>query len=108
VGLQRAKELTFFGEFVSAIEAHDLGLLNRVLPDGELDAFVDEWAHRLANGPTLTLSLTKTLLSHGLEVSLEQALEDEARAQAVCLSTKDTREAIQAFAEKRAPRFEAR
>lgn len=108
IGLQRAKELTFFGEFVSAIEARDLGLVNRVLPDGELDDFVDEWARRLATGPTLTLSLTKTLLSHGLEASLEQALEDEARAQAVSLSTEDTREAIRAFAEKRAPEFQGR
>jgi 2-(1,2-epoxy-1,2-dihydrophenyl)acetyl-CoA isomerase len=108
VGMQRAKELTFFGEFVSAAEARDLGLVNRVLPDGELDAFVDDWARQLATGPTLTLSLTKTLLSHGLEASLEQALEDEARAQAVCLSTEDTREAVRAFAEKRAPEFQGR
>jgi len=108
IGLQRAKELTFFGDFVSAIEARDVGLVNRVLPDGELDAFVDEWARRLATGPTLTISLTKTLLSHGLDTSLEQALEDEARAQAVCLSTEDTREAIRAFAEKRAPEFQGR
>ena len=77
-------------------------------PDNELDAFVDGWARELAQGPTLTLSLTKTLLSHGLEVSLEQSLEDEARAQAVSLSTEDTREAIRAFVEKRAPRFEGR
>jgi 2-(1,2-epoxy-1,2-dihydrophenyl)acetyl-CoA isomerase len=108
VGLQRAKELAFFGEFVSASEARDLGLVNRVLPDGELDAFADEWARQLATGPTLTLSLTKTLLTNGLEASLEQALEDEARAQAVCLSTEDTREAIRAFAEKRAPEFQGR
>jgi 2-(1,2-epoxy-1,2-dihydrophenyl)acetyl-CoA isomerase len=108
IGLQRAKELTFFGEFVSALEARDLGLVNRLLPDGELDAFVDGWARELAQGPTLTLSLTKTLLSHGLETSLEQALEDEARAQAVSLSTEDTREAIRAFVEKRAPEFQGR
>jgi 2-(1,2-epoxy-1,2-dihydrophenyl)acetyl-CoA isomerase len=108
IGLQRAKELTFFGEFVSAVEARDLGLLNRVLPDEQLDDFVDEWARRLATGPTLTLSLTKTLLADGLEASLEQALEDEARAQAVSLSTADTREAIRAFAEKRPPEFHGR
>jgi 2-(1,2-epoxy-1,2-dihydrophenyl)acetyl-CoA isomerase len=108
IGLQRAKELTFFGDFVSAIEARDLGLLNRVMPDDELDAFVDDWAGRLATGPTLTLSLTKTLLSQGLEAALEQALEGEARAQAVCLSTDDTREAIRAFAEKRDPDFRGR
>jgi enoyl-CoA hydratase/carnithine racemase len=108
IGLQRAKELAFFGEFVSAAEASALGLVNRVLPDTDVDTFVDDWARRLAAGPTLTLSMTKTLLNHGLETSIEQALEDEARCQAVCLSTTDTREALVAFAEKRAPFFRGR
>jgi 2-(1,2-epoxy-1,2-dihydrophenyl)acetyl-CoA isomerase len=108
IGMQRAKELAFFGEFVSAREAHALGLLNRVLPDADLDAFVDDWAARLAAGPPLTLSMTKTLLGHGFETSIEQALEDEARCQAVCFTTDDTREAVTAFVEKRPPVFRGR
>ena len=44
VGMQRAKELAFFGDFVSAADARDIGLVNRVLPEAEVDAFVDEWA----------------------------------------------------------------
>ena len=108
IGMQRAKELAFFGDFVSAADAQGLGLVNRVLADGELDAFVDEWAERLAAGPPLALSMTKSLLSHSFETSIEQALEDEARCQALCISTKDTREAITAFAEKRPPVFRGR
>ena len=108
VGMQRAKELAFFGDFVSATDAHDLGLVNRVLPETDVDAFVDEWAERLAAGPPLALSMTKSLLSHSFETSIEQALEDEARCQALCIGTQDTREAIKAFAEKRPPVFRGR
>jgi enoyl-CoA hydratase/carnithine racemase len=108
IGLQRAKELAFFGDFVSAQEAHALGLVNRVVPDDEVDAVVDEWSTRLAAGPPLTLSMTKTLLHHGLETSIEQALEEEARCQALCSSTRDTREAVTAFVEKRDPVFQGR
>jgi enoyl-CoA hydratase/carnithine racemase len=108
VGMQRAKELAFFGDFVSAGEARDLGLVNRVLPEAELDAFTDEWAARLAAGPPLALSMTKAMLSASFETSIEQALEDEARCQAVCIASKDTREAIKAFVEKRPPVFRGR
>jgi enoyl-CoA hydratase/carnithine racemase len=108
VGMQRAKELAFFGDFVSAADARDMGLVNRVLPEAEIDAFTDEWAERLAAGPPLALSMTKTMLSHSFETSIEQALEDEARCQAVCISSHDTREAIKAFVEKRPPVFRGR
>jgi enoyl-CoA hydratase/carnithine racemase len=108
IGMQRAKELAFFGDFVSATEARDLGLVNRVIPETDVDAFVDDWAARLAAGPPLTLSMTKALLSHSFEMSMEQALEDEARSQALCLTTEDTREAIKAFVEKRPPTFRGR
>lgn len=105
IGMQRAKELTFFGDFVSAADAYALGLVNRVLADDEVDGFVADWAARLAAGPPLALSMTKTLLNEGIESSLEQALEDEARCQALCFTTADTREAVDAFVEKRAPVF---
>ena len=108
VGMQTAKELALFADFVSADEALGLGLCNRVVPDGELDAFVDSWANRLASGPPLALSMTKTLLGHGFATSLEQAVEDEAVCQAVCLGSDDTREAQRAFVEKRAPVFGGR
>jgi 2-(1,2-epoxy-1,2-dihydrophenyl)acetyl-CoA isomerase len=108
IGLHRAKELAFFADILSADEAAGFGLVNRVVPDAELDGFVDDWARRLAEGPTLALSLTKTLLNNSLAVSMDQALEDEARAQSVNFATRDTREALTAFVERRAPTFEGR
>lgn len=108
VGMHKAKELAFFADVVSAAEAERIGVVNRVVPDAELDAFVDGWARRLASGPPLALSMTKTLLNNSLMVSMDQALEDEARAQNVNFGTKDFQEAIAAFLGKRAPNFEGR
>jgi 2-(1,2-epoxy-1,2-dihydrophenyl)acetyl-CoA isomerase len=108
VGLHKAKELAFFADIISAKEAADFGLVNRVVPDTELDAVVEEWAQRLAAGPPLALSMTKTLLNNGLATSLDQAVEDEARCQAVNISSADTAEAMMAFIDKREPRFQGR
>ena len=108
IGLHKAKELAFFADILSAAEAESFGLVNRVVPDDELDAFVDDWARRLAEGPTLALSMTKSLLNNSLGVSMDQALEDEARAQAINFGTRDTREALAAFVERRPPSFEGR
>ncbi|MGO9028710.1 MAG: enoyl-CoA hydratase/isomerase family protein [Acidimicrobiales bacterium] len=108
IGLHRAKELAFFADIISAEEAKEFGVVNRVVPAAELDAFVDDWSARLAAGPPLALSLTKTMLNNSLAVSMDQALEDEARSQAMNFGTKDTLEAIAAFIEKREPHFEGR
>lgn len=108
VGLNKAKELAFFGETLSGAEAAAIGLVNRAVPDHELDAAADEWARRLAAGPPLALSMTKRLLNNGSLVGMAQAVEDEARSQTVNFATEDTREALTAFAEKREPRFEGR
>ena len=105
VGLARAKEIALFGGMWSGEEALAIGLVNRVLPLDELDAFVDDWARTLAAGPPLALSMTKTLLHGSYNASMEQALEDEARCQALNFSTKDTAEAMAAFAQKREPTF---
>ncbi len=108
VGLHKAKELAFFAEILSADEAAELGLVNRVVAHADLDAFVDDWASRLAAGPPIALGLSKRLLNNSAHVTMAQALEDEGRAQTVTLGTKDTMEAISAFAEKRAPMFRGR
>jgi enoyl-CoA hydratase/carnithine racemase len=108
IGLHRAKELAFFADILSAEEAATIGVVNRVVPDAELDGVVDDWARRLAAGPTLALSLTKTMLNASLNLSMEQALEEETRSQAVNFATADTAEALVAFAEKRQPRFRGR
>jgi len=108
IGLHRAKELALFAEIISAKEAEALGLVNRVVPAGELDAFVDDWATKLAAGPPIALAQTKALLNNSFQVTLEQALEDEGRAQTVNGATADTAEALKAFLEKRPPQFEGR
>jgi 2-(1,2-epoxy-1,2-dihydrophenyl)acetyl-CoA isomerase len=105
IGMARAKEVALFGDMWSAEDAAGIGLVNRVLPVDELDAFVDDWATKLAAGPPLALSMTKTLLHASSMASMEQAVEDEARCQALNFSTKDTAEAMVAFAEKRQPVF---
>ncbi|CAN5602374.1 enoyl-CoA hydratase [soil metagenome] len=108
VGMHKAKELAFLAEVISAKEAADLGLVNRLVPAGELDAVVDDWARRLADGPPLALSMTKTMLNNAFAVSMDQALEDEGRCQTVNFGTADTAEAVAAFLQKREPKFQGR
>jgi 2-(1,2-epoxy-1,2-dihydrophenyl)acetyl-CoA isomerase len=108
VGLHRAKELAFFADIIDAAEAERIGLVNRVVDDADLDAFVDDWAQRLAGGPPLAVAMTKRMLNNSMNVTLEEALDDEGAAQTVNFSTQDTVEAIRAFVEKRTPKFEGR
>lgn len=108
IGMHRAKELSLLAEIISADEAAAMGLVNRVLPADELDPFVDDWARRLADGPPIALAMTKRLLNNSLNVTLEEALDDEGLSQSVNFGTKDTIEAISAFMEKRDPSFEGR
>ncbi len=108
VGMHRAKELALLAEIVGAKDALDMGLVNRVLPDGEVDAFVDDWARKLAAGPPIALAQSKRLLNNSLNVTLEEALDDEAAAQTINFATSDTAEAMRAFIEKREPKFTGR
>jgi 2-(1,2-epoxy-1,2-dihydrophenyl)acetyl-CoA isomerase len=108
VGLHKAKELALFADIISAADAAEMGLVNRLLPAGEVDAFVDEWARRLAAGPPIALAQTKQMLNRSFDLTLEQALEDEGWAQTVNFGTQDTGEAIAAFLEKREPQFRGR
>ncbi len=78
------------------------------MPADQLDGFVDEWAARLAAGPPLALSMTKTMLNNSFNLSMDQALEEEARSQSVNFASADTAEALAAFMEKREPLFEGR
>jgi 2-(1,2-epoxy-1,2-dihydrophenyl)acetyl-CoA isomerase len=103
--LHRAKELAYFGDMITAEEAERVGLINRVVPADELDAFVDDWARRLASGPTLALSLTKRLLNSSFESSFDDSLEDEGRCQHMLAASRDMREAMLAFGERREPNF---
>ncbi len=105
VELHKAKELVFFGDIVTAEKAEQMGLLNRVVADEDLDTVVAETAEALKNLPPTALSLNKALLNDSLSRSMAGALEAESQAQAVNMSTKDLKEAISAFLEKRTPKF---
>ena len=108
VGLHKAKELALLADIIDAKEAEAIGLVNRIVPSGELDAFVDDWAQRLAAGPPIALAMSKRLLNNSMNVTLEEALDDEGLSQTVNFSTADTAEAMRAFVEKRAPKFSGR
>jgi enoyl-CoA hydratase/carnithine racemase len=108
IGLHKAKELAFFAEIISAKEALEFGIVNRVVPNAHVDAFVDDWARKLAAGPPLALSMTKKLLNAGLHASVATAVEAEAQAQNVNFPTADSVEAMTAFVEKRDPVFRGR
>jgi enoyl-CoA hydratase/carnithine racemase len=108
VGLHRAKELVLLAEMVPATEAAAIGLINRAVPAAELDAFVGDWAARLAAGPPAALSLSKLLLNDGADATLDAALEAEGAAQAYNFSTEDVREAMAAWQERRDPVFRGR
>ena len=106
VGLAKATELLYTGDFISAQEAERIGLYNRVVPGDQLAETTRELAERLAQGPAFALAKTKELLDREANMSLEAALECEAQAQAICMQHPDYREAYEAFVGKRDPRFE--
>ncbi len=106
VGMHKAKELALLAEVISAQEAERIGIVNRVVPTEDLDAFVDEWAVRLAQGAPLALKMTKRMLTDALSYSLNEALDAEAMAQTVNFGADDAREAIAAFLNKREPVFQ--
>ena len=105
VGLAKATELLYTGDFISAQEAERIGLYNRVVPNEQLAATTLEFAGRLALGPAFALAKTKEMLNRELNMNLETALECEAQAQAICMRHPDYREAYEAFVAKRTPQF---
>jgi enoyl-CoA hydratase/carnithine racemase len=106
IGLSKATELLYTGDFISATEAERIGLYNRVVPADQLAATTRELAERLARGPAFALAKTKEMLNRELDMNLDSALECEAQAQAICMQHPDYREAYEAFVAKREPKFE--
>lgn len=105
VGLSKATEMLYTGDFVTASEAERIGLYNRVVPAGELANATREFAEKLGRGPAFALGKTKEMLNRELHMDLEAALEAEAQAQAICMQHPDYREAYEAFVAKREAGF---
>ncbi|MDO0933994.1 enoyl-CoA hydratase-related protein [Streptomyces sp. DG2A-72] len=108
IGPQRAKELMFFGDALTAADAERLGLVNRVVPDAELDKTAREWADRLATGPTRAIALTKQLVNASLDTDRATAFAAEAAAQEINMTTADAREGVASFVERRSPEYRGR
>ena len=108
VGLSKAYEMTFTGDFIEAEEAARIGLVSRVVDDDKLMEEARALARRIAAQPVHSLRLTKRLLRDSQQVSLPIALELASNMQALVQHTHDQHEAVVAFVEKRKPKFERR
>ena len=105
VGPQKAKEIFFFGDDISAGDALALGLVNRVVPAADLRQKARQWAERLAAGPTVAIGLTKKLVNAALESTRDVAFRDEALAIEVTMQSEDGNEGVASFVERRPARF---
>lgn len=108
VGLARASDILLSGRDVEASEAILIGLATMVIPDAEFPSAVSAYASRIALGPPIAQALTKRLLVHSLDRTLDATLRDELTQIKVTFATKDVSEAMTAFREKRLPTFEGR
>jgi enoyl-CoA hydratase/carnithine racemase len=106
IGQGRAAELLYTGRTMSAAEGERWGFWNALHPAEELEAQARALAERLAQGPTFAHSITKTQLNHEWNMGLDQAIEAEAQAQAICMQTQDFERAYRAFVTKERPVFE--
>jgi enoyl-CoA hydratase/carnithine racemase len=105
IGQGRASELLYTGRSMSAQEAEHWGFFNRLVDPQELLPAAFTFAEELAAGPTFAHGMTKTMLHQEWNMSIDQAIEAEAQAQAICMQTQDFRRAFDAFAAKSKPVF---
>ena len=106
IGQGRASELLFTGRAMTAQEGHAWGFFNGLHESDALLSAAQATARDLAEGPTFAHGMTKTMLSQEWSMTIEQAIESEAQAQAICMQTEDFKRAYEAFAAKRKPAFQ--
>ncbi|MDR7416687.1 MAG: enoyl-CoA hydratase family protein [Armatimonadota bacterium] len=106
VGLGRAAELLYTGREMSGEEAERWGFFNRLCPPETLLQEAQQLARQIAQGPTFAHAMTKRMLHKEWEMPLDEAIESEAQAQALCMLTRDFARGYQAFVERRSPTFE--
>ncbi|WP_439643490.1 enoyl-CoA hydratase family protein [Gemmatimonas sp.] len=108
IGQGRASELLYTGRSMSGEEAERWGFFNRLLAPDALLREAQAMAYQLRSGPTFANGITKTMLHQEWSMTIEQAIEAEAQAQALCMLTEDFRAAYHAFAAKQSPVFQGR
>lgn len=108
VGLPKACELIFSGDFVGAEEAYRIGLLNKLVAADRLEEETMDLAQRIAQGPPIALRLDKIMIYKGLGTDLETALAFASACENITLHTQDHVEGITAFVQKRQPQFQGR
>ncbi len=106
IGQGRASELLFTGRAMTATEGHAWGFFNALHETAALLPAAHKLAAQLAQGPTFAHGMTKTMLHQEWAMTLDQAIEAEAQAQAICMQTQDFRRAYEAFAAKQRPQFQ--
>jgi 2-(1,2-epoxy-1,2-dihydrophenyl)acetyl-CoA isomerase len=108
VGTKKALELFLTGDAISSREAQQMGIVNRVVPDKELEQATLKLAQKLAQGPPLAMARGPELVYRSLGETLESQLENEREAIVRSAATQDFREGVSAFVEKRRPTFRGR
>ena len=106
VGLGRANEILFTGDLINSEDAYRIGLVNKVVPDGQALEASMELARRLAKGPAFAHSMTKQMIEDEHDMSLDEAIESEAQAQAICMMHPDFKTAYEANVKKQPPKFQ--
>ena len=106
IGQGRASELLFTGRAMTAQEGHAWGFFNALHESDALLEAATKVARELAEGPSFAHGMTKTMLSQEWSMTIDQAIEAEAQAQAICMQTEDFKRAYEAFSAKRKPAFQ--
>ena len=108
LGLPKAAELLFTGDFLEATDAYRLGMLNHLVDEEELESTTMEMAQKIADGPPIALRLSKLMLYKTLEMDLETAMQMSAALETITLTSQDHKEGIAAFREKHRAKFQGR